>query len=115
MKKITEETAKTDLKAVIEPTDMSATAPTVDPIVEQCLEPEPDADKDLPLDGKDCQREEVRHVLLGSPEAIRQTMHQLHVLNYAESLLWSPVTAVGDDVTLTKDQGESMSLLRRPV
>lgn len=115
MKKITEETAKTDLKAVIEPTDILAAAPTVAPVSEQCLEPCPDADKGLPLDEKGCQREEVRHVLLGSPEAIRQTMHQLHVLNYAESLLWSPVTAVGDDVTLTKDQGEAMSLLRRPV
>ena len=63
----------------------------------------------------DCQREEVRHILLGSPEAIRQTIYQLHVLNYAESLLWSPITTVGENLTITRKQGEAMSLLRRLV
>jgi len=60
-----------------------------------------------------CQKEELRHILLGSPEAIRQTIHQLHVLNYVESVLWSPIAAVGDRIILTPEQGEAMSLLRR--
>ena len=59
-----------------------------------------------------CQNEELRHILLGSPEAIRQTIHQLHVLSYAESLLWSPVTTVGEQLVITRAQGEAMSLLR---
>ena len=64
---------------------------------------------------KVCGKEEVRHVLLGSPEAIRQTMNQLHALNYVEFLLWSPIATVGEDLTITREQGEAMSLLRRPV
>ena len=69
----------------------------------------------LPEDATPGQREEVRHILVGSPEAIRQVMHQLHVLNYAESLLWSPITTVGEVLTITREQGEAMSLLRRPI
>ncbi|MGC1307227.1 MAG: hypothetical protein WA885_08365 [Phormidesmis sp.] len=60
-----------------------------------------------------CAKEELRHILLGSPEAIRQAIHQLHVLNYAESLLWSPVAAVKNHVIITPDQGAAISLLRR--
>ena len=60
-----------------------------------------------------CEKEELRHILLGSPGAIRRTIHQLHVLNYAESGLWSPISAVQNRVVLTPEQGEAMSLLRR--
>ena len=63
--------------------------------------------------GSRCAREELRHILLGSPEAIRQAVHQLHVLNYAESLLWTPVTTVKSQVIITPEQGAAMSLLRR--
>lgn len=59
------------------------------------------------------QKEELRHILLGSPEAIRQAIHQLHTLNYAETALWSPVMAVGERLILTPEQGEFMSLLKR--
>ena len=55
----------------------------------------------------------LRHILLGSPEEIRQVIHQLHVLNYAETLLWSPIMAVGERMVITPEQGEAMSLLRR--
>ncbi len=58
-------------------------------------------------------REELRHILLGTPEAIRQAIHQLHVLNYAETVLWSPVMPVGEQIILTTTQGEAISLLRR--
>ena len=58
-------------------------------------------------------REELRHILLGSPDAIRQTIHQLHTLSYVESVLWSPIIAVGGQVIITPAQGEAMSLLRR--
>ncbi len=62
-----------------------------------------------------CQKEELRHILLGSPGAIQQAIHQLHVLNYAETVLWSPTTAVDDRIIITPEQGEAMSLLRRSV
>ena len=58
-------------------------------------------------------REELRHILLGSPEAIRQTIHQLHVLNYAETVLWSPVMPVGDQIILTTNKGRQLICLRR--
>ncbi len=63
--------------------------------------------------GGRCAQEELRHILVGSPEAIHRAIHQLHVLNYAESSLWSPVAAVGDRVVITPDQGAAISLLRR--
>ena len=59
------------------------------------------------------QKEELRHILLGSPGAIRQTIYLLHSLNYAEPALWSPIMLVGDRMIITPEQGESMSLLRR--
>lgn len=59
------------------------------------------------------QKEKLRHILLGSPGAIRQTVYLLHALNYAEPALWSPVMTVGERMIITPEQGESMSLLRR--
>lgn len=59
------------------------------------------------------QKEELRHILLGSPGAIRQTIYLLHTLNYAEPVLWSPIMAVGEQLIITPEQGEAMSLLRR--
>jgi hypothetical protein len=57
-------------------------------------------------------REELRHILLGSPDAIEQTIHLLYRLNYTEPGLWSPITAVGDQLIITAAQGEAISLLR---
>ena len=59
--------------------------------------------------------ESVRHILLGSPEAIRQTIYLLHTLRYAETGLWSPVMGVGDGRAIAPAPDEAMSLLRRPV
>ena len=60
-------------------------------------------------------REFLRHILLGSPEAVRQTIHLLHRLNYSETVLWSPVMAVEELLIITPAQGEAMSLLRKQV
>ncbi len=59
--------------------------------------------------------ETVKHILLGSPGAIRQTIHLLHSLRYAETVLWSPVLRVEEPLVITPEQGEAMSLLRRMV
>ena len=59
--------------------------------------------------------ESVRHILLGSPEAVRQTIHLLHTLHYAETVLWSPVLTVEESLVIAPKSGEAMSLLRRSV
>ena len=60
-------------------------------------------------------REYLRHILLGSPEAVRQTIHLLHRLHYSETVLWSPVMMVVEPLMITPAQGEAMSLLRKQV
>ena len=60
-------------------------------------------------------RETMRHILLGSPGAVRQTIHLLHTLHYAETVLWSPIVPVEEQMIITPAQGEAMSLLRRLV
>lgn len=58
-------------------------------------------------------REELRHILLGSPDAIQQAIHRLHQLNYAEPGLWSPLVRVEDRLIITPSQGAAMRLLKR--
>lgn len=60
-------------------------------------------------------KEYIRHILLGSPGAIRQTIHLLHRLHYAETILWTPVLTLDEPLTLSPAQGEAISLLRKPV
>jgi hypothetical protein len=58
--------------------------------------------------------EPLRHILLGSPGHVRQTIHLLHTLRYVESFLWSPlVTIPNDQLIITPRPGEVMSLLIR--
>jgi len=57
--------------------------------------------------------ESIRHILLGRPDAIRQTIHLLHTLHYTETILWSPVLTIEEALVITPAQGEAMSLLRR--
>ncbi len=59
--------------------------------------------------------ESIRHILLGSPEAIRQTIHLLHTLHYTETILWSPVLAIEESLVITPAQGEAFSLLRKQI
>ena len=58
-------------------------------------------------------REPLRHILLGSPAAVRQTIHLLHTLHYAETILWSPVVTTEEPLIITPAQGEAISLLRK--
>jgi len=59
--------------------------------------------------------ESIRHILLGNPEAIRQTIHLLHRLRYTETILWSPVLTIEEPLVITPAQGEAMSLLRKQI
>ncbi|TVP71023.1 MAG: hypothetical protein EA342_00765 [Leptolyngbya sp. LCM1.Bin17] len=58
--------------------------------------------------------ERLRHLVIGSPEGVRSTIHTLHVLNYAEQATWSQLIAIPQSgILITPEQGEVFSLLRR--
>ncbi len=58
--------------------------------------------------------EPLRHILLGSPGSVRQTIHLLHTLRYVENALWSPLVTIPENkLIITPRQGEVMSLLIR--
>jgi hypothetical protein len=78
----------------------------------------PDAQNPLPdlsSSGSGEEREILRHILLGSPGAVRQTIYLLHSLHYVETVLWSPIMAIEEPLIITPEQGEAISLLRKPV
>jgi hypothetical protein len=56
----------------------------------------------------------LKHLLIGSPRAIQQTIHRLHNLGYADAGLWSPLMAIPQpQLVITASAGEMMSLLLR--
>ncbi|MEM9979315.1 MAG: hypothetical protein AAF808_16925 [Cyanobacteria bacterium P01_D01_bin.2] len=58
--------------------------------------------------------ESIRHILLGSPGSIRQTIHLLHNLHYVETSHWSPLIEIPNNrLILTPDQGDVMSILSK--
>lgn len=59
--------------------------------------------------------ETIRHILLGSPGAVRQTIHLLHTLHYTETVLWSPIVTVEEPLIITPARGEAISLLRKQI
>ncbi|MBD2232850.1 hypothetical protein [Phormidium tenue] len=59
-------------------------------------------------------RERLRHLVIGSPEGVRATINQLHVLSYADQMTWSQLIAIPrSGILITPEQGEVFSLLRR--
>ena len=60
-------------------------------------------------------REYIRHILLGSPEVIRRTIHRLHGLGYVEATLWSPAMHPDNPLVITPQPNEVMKLLRRQI
>ncbi|MBD2778634.1 hypothetical protein ICL16_42970 [Iningainema sp. BLCCT55] len=53
-------------------------------------------------------KEPIKHMLIGSPKAIRATIHYLHVVNYAQTADWSPLLP-------TPNPGEFMSIFTRNI
>lgn len=41
-------------------------------------------------------RETLRHLLIGSPQAVTNAIHTLHVLGYAEAGAWSPLQPIAN-------------------
>jgi hypothetical protein len=59
-------------------------------------------------------RERLRHLIMGSPEGVRSTIHTLHVLRYAEQSTWSRLLQIPTaGILLTPVQGEVFSYLWR--
>lgn len=56
----------------------------------------------------------IRHILLGHPDHIHQTIHLLHNLRYVETSQWSPIIEVPDNrLILRPDPDEMISMLMR--
>ena len=56
----------------------------------------------------------IRHILLGHPSTIRQTIHLLHNLRYIETSQWSPLIQVPDNrLILRPTPDEVISMLVR--
>ena len=68
-----------------------------------------------PLGEEFVKREPIRHILIGSPVAVRQTIHLLHTLNYAETILWTPLMDTKRRIVIAPERGEVMSLLRKHI
>ena len=60
-------------------------------------------------------RRSLRHILLGHPEDIRQTIYLLHTLRYAETMLWSPIMTAEEPLVIAPAPREAISLLRKLV
>lgn len=59
-------------------------------------------------------QEELRHLIIGSPNGVRSTIHQLHTLHYADPDQWSQlITIPPSGILITHQQGEVLSFLLR--
>ncbi len=60
----------------------------------------------------------LRHIIVGSPEGVRHAINRLHVLQYVEWRLWTPLIAIGEQgLHITPAQGQVLSYLvqQRPI
>jgi len=59
-------------------------------------------------------REQLRHLVIGSPEGVRGAMNHLHLLQYAEQREWSRLVSMPESgMLITPEQGEVFSYLLR--
>lgn len=66
----------------------------------------------LPPPQRPTHKDPLRHLLLGSPAAVQQAVHRLHVLHYAEQFRWSqPIAVPPTGLTLTPYQGDILRYL----
>ncbi|MGB3614478.1 MAG: hypothetical protein WBA10_11865, partial [Elainellaceae cyanobacterium] len=62
--------------------------------------------------------EHLRHIIIGSPDGVRHTINRLHLLQYVEWRLWTPLIAIGEQgIHITPAQGQVLSYLvqQRPI
>ncbi|MFE4105180.1 hypothetical protein [Almyronema epifaneia] len=60
------------------------------------------------------ERERLRHLIMGSPEGVREAVNTLHRLNYADQGLWNQLLTIPPSgILLTPEQGEVFTYLLR--
>ncbi len=58
--------------------------------------------------------EVVHHIIIGSPEAVRETIHRLHLKRYVEQAMWTGPIEIGPDgINITQSQGQILFYLMR--
>ncbi len=56
----------------------------------------------------------IRHIIVGSPEAIRETIYRLHMLRYVEHPQWTGPIEIGPSgIHITPEQGQMLAYLMR--
>ncbi len=57
----------------------------------------------------------IRHILIGSPAGVRETIHLMHIRRYyIEQSLWTGPVAIGPDgVKITRNEGQVLAYLMR--
>jgi len=56
----------------------------------------------------------IRHLLIGTPEVVQNTIHRLHNLRYAEAGFWSPaIVPPNSQLTISLNPHEVMRILVR--
>lgn len=68
----------------------------------------------LAIPGSSPGSERVRHIVIGSPAGVRETIHMLHILNYSEQIHWTELLAIPETgLTLRPELGQVFSYLDR--
>ncbi len=58
--------------------------------------------------------EVIRHVIIGSPEGVRETIHRLHIKRYVEQAMWTGPIEIGPSgVNITPSQGQILFYMMR--
>ena len=58
--------------------------------------------------------EVIRHVLIGSPEGVRATIHRLYQCHYAEVRQWTGPISIGPEgIHIARNQGQILYYLMR--
>ncbi|MGB3615947.1 MAG: hypothetical protein WBA10_19280 [Elainellaceae cyanobacterium] len=56
--------------------------------------------------------EYLHHILIGSPHGVNDAVHRLHLMQYVEKRLWTPLIAINDQgLTLTQAEGQVLRYL----
>ncbi len=56
----------------------------------------------------------IRHIIIGSPAGVRETIHLLHNKRYVEQSLWTQLIDIGEGgVRITQKEGQVLSYLVR--
>lgn len=60
----------------------------------------------------DASYEYLHHILIGSPQGVNDAVHRLHLMQYVEKRLWTPLIAIREQgLTLTQAEGQVLRYL----